>query len=160
MRVILQKFLLDLFNHNQGENVMRIYSTEDRIKIKVDGLVFEISPLSFNQKMEIQAEIINGEIKGDPLGAMKGAALAVKYAVKSITGLKNSEGKDYEFGFDDKGLTDESVDDLFNMEQGQKLTLVCLNLLAAIPKEFVDPSTGEAIEGVSLVKKGKTPAKK
>lgn len=125
----------------------RIYKTSDRIKVKVDGLVFIISPLSFDQKAEIQALAASGDLyKG-----LQAAKLAVKYAVKDVEGLKDGEGE-YQPQLQDNILDDQSLDDIFNLEQNEKLAFACLNLLQSIPKEFMDPHTGNKLEGVSFVK--------
>lgn len=53
-----------------------IYRKNDRIKVRVDGLTLTISPLSYKEKCEIQAEVS----KGDLTSAMNGSKMAVKYA--------------------------------------------------------------------------------
>lgn len=126
----------------------KIYRVSDRIKVKVDGLVVEISPLTFEQKINVQAEVL----KGDPMSAMRGAALAVKYALKGLSGLTCPDGSEYELEFAGGALTDQCLDDLFNLKESEKLALISLNLLQSVPSAFVDPNTGEKIEGVSIVK--------
>lgn len=125
----------------------KIYRISDRIRLKVDDIEVAISPLSFNQKMNVQAEVL----KGDSMSAMRGAALAIKYALKEISGLKCSDGDQYELEFSDDVLSDRCLDDLFNLRVSEKLALVSLNLLQGVPDEFVDPNSGQAIEGVSMV---------
>ena len=134
----------------------KIYRTSDVIRLKVDGLKIGVSPLTFDQKMEVQAEIL----KGDAQSAMRGAALAVKFALKELQGLKTSDNKDYALEREDNKLTDECWDDLCNISEGSKLTLVCLNLINGVPKDFVDPNTGEKLEGVSLVRQESSRKKK
>jgi hypothetical protein len=126
----------------------KIYRATDVIPLNIDGLVVNISPLTFEQKMNIQAELL----KGGSQSAMQAAALAVKYAVKSVKGVENLDGSEYLVKLENNRLTDESWDDLQNIEQAQKLITVCLNLINGIPKEFVDPNTGKPITGVSIVK--------
>lgn len=126
----------------------KIYRTTDIIPLNIDGLVVNISPLTFEQKMDIQAEIL----KGSPQSAMSAAALAVKSSVKSISGVENQDGSPYEVALVNNKLSDECWNDLQNIEQAQKLIMVCLNLINGIPKDFSDPNTGKPLQGVSIVK--------
>lgn len=125
-----------------------IYKTSDRLKVKIDDLTFVISPLSFSQKSEVNSAILSGGAEG----AMEGARLAVKYSLKDVSGLVNLDGSNYELD----EISDEVIDDLFNLEHSTKLSQVCLNLISGIPKEFIDPRTGQPLEGVSLVKERKS----
>lgn len=126
----------------------KIYRTTDIIPINIDGLLVNISPLTFEQKMDIQAEIL----KGSPQSAMSAAALAVKSSVKSISGVENQDGSPYEVALVNNKMSDECWNDLQNIEQAQKLIMVCLNLINGIPKDFSDPNTGKPLQGVSIVK--------
>jgi hypothetical protein len=133
----------------------KIYRATDIIPLEIDGLVVNISPLTFEQKMDIQSEIL----KGDAQSAMRAAARAVKSAVKSIQGIENQDGSEYKLQMENGKLTDTCWDDLQNIEQAQKLIMVCLSLISGIPKEFVDSNTGKPIQGVSLIQ-DKSKAKK
>jgi hypothetical protein len=133
----------------------KIYRATDTIPLEIDGLVVNISPLTFEQKMDIQAEVL----KGDTQSAMKAAARAVKYAVKSIKGIENQDGSNYQVELENGRLTDACWDDLQNIEQAQKLIMVCLGLINGVPREFADPNTGKPIQGVSLIQ-DKSKAKK
>lgn len=126
----------------------KIYKTTDRIPLEVDGLTIVVSPLSFEQKMQVQTEIL--KLGGQ--GAMRGAKLACQFGIKDIKGLKNADETDYLVEIENDKITDKCWDDLQNIEQTQKLITVCLNLINGIPKEFVNPQTGEKLEGVSFVK--------
>ncbi len=135
----------------------KIYRTSDIIPMKVDGLRIGISPLTFDQKMEIQAEIL----KGDAQGPMRAAALSVMYSVKQLSGMKMLDGSDYELEFDEDGhLTKECWDDLCNLQEQAKLTALCLNLVNGMPKEFIDHNTGEPLEGVSIIRQKEKTGKK
>lgn len=127
-----------------------LYRTSDRIDVKVDDLEVVISPLSFAQKTVIQNSVLEQTAEG----ATKGAALAIKYSVKGIRGIKTMDGKDYEVEFDSDGnLTDECLDDLLNISHSQKIMIMSLNLINGVPKEFVNPETNEKLEGVSFLGK-------
>ena len=134
----------------------KIYRVNDIIEVKVEGLVFGISPLSLHHKMDIESDILRGDTKS----AMSGAAKAVKYSVKSVSGVKTADNEDYELEFEDGVLSDSCIDDLFNLPETEKLTLACLNLLKSIPDEFVNPHTGKPIEGVKIIKSEEPSGKK
>lgn len=131
-----------------------VYRTSDRIKIKVGGLVFKISPLNKFQKEKIQTLSLQDKL-------IQSATEAIKCAVKSVYGLKDANGEEYQVELDDnKELTEDCVDDLMNLEIGPQLATVCASLLSGIPKEFVDPYTGKKLEGVAWVKSGEKTEKK
>lgn len=133
----------------------RIYKTTDIIPIKIDGLVINVSPLTFEQKMQIQTEVL----KGSAQSAMRAAKLACQSAIKDISGIEDVDGSKYMIELKDGKLTDECWDDLQNIEQTQKMITVCLGLINGVPREFTNPETGEKLEGVSLIKEA-TKAKK
>lgn len=131
----------------------KIYKTTDKIPVKIGELVFEISPLSRIQKADIQALIMEGKLAD-------AAFLSVKYAVKSVKGLKYGQG-DYELEFDDNNnITEDSLDDLSNIEESTNLHIACISLINGIPKEFVDPDTGKKLKDVSFVENEVSKGKK
>lgn len=134
----------------------KIYRTTDVVPLKIDGLVVKISPLTFEQKMQLQTEIL----KGGTQGAMRAAKLACQFAIKDITGIENQDGSDYKIEVKDGRMSDECWDDLQNIQETQKMVTVCLNLVNGIPKEFTDPNTGKKLEGVSLIKQDSKSPKK
>ncbi len=132
----------------------RIYRLTDRIKVKIDDITVTIRPLSKDEKAEIQQSVIKGRAKGDFVEATRGIVLALKYAVKGIDGLIDSDDKPYQLQFDEhKNLTDDCVSELLNMEVTGKLTMVCISLANKIPDEFVDEN-GIKLEGVDVIKAG------
>lgn len=137
----------------------KIYRITDRIPIKIDTLSISISPLTFDQKTELQT-IMMAAAK-DPMHAMTGARLAVKYAVKSVSGIEDLDGNDYQVDLEDDGtLTTESVDALFNMEETAKIIAVCSQLIAGVPKVIMDPTTKAPMVGVSIDMPKKSKARK
>lgn len=126
--------------------MVKIYRTTDRIPVKIGSITVDVSPLSFEQKADIQAMLMDN----NPISIVKAAKQAVKYAVKGISGVKLSDGTNYELDFEGEVLSESCVDDLLNIDQDQKISLVCTTLLNGIPKEFVDPQTGKKIEGISI----------
>jgi hypothetical protein len=75
--------------------------------------------------------------------------LSIKYAVKGISGLTDLSGQEYKLEFQDGVLSDQSLDDVFNLGLTDKLSMVCASLIKGIPSEF-------NIEGVEFVSEGKT----
>lgn len=127
----------------------RIYKLTDRIKVKIDDITVTVSPLSRHQKAEIQTLLL-GLGRGDVKAATEGIILAMKYAVKSIEGLEDAAGV-YKAQFDDSGhLTDETIEDLYNLEDSVKLLQVCQSLVSGVPSEFQDKD-GKPIDGVEIV---------
>lgn len=123
---------------------MIVYEVTDKIKVKVDGLEFEVSPLSFLTKAKIQTQVM----QGDALGA---AVSAIKSGVKSVKGLTKKDGSQYSLSFEGDQVSDKSIDDLMNIKHSQKLISICMNLITGMPeKQFIDQD-GKPLEGVSIV---------
>ena len=137
----------------------KILRKSDRIKLGLGEVTVEVAPLSFHERTEVQLAMHESAKSGDTMGVIKATFLCVKYAVKGISGVELSDGSKYKLELEDGMLTDECVNDLFSLEQSDKLSLVCINLLQGKYKDFVDPSTGEKIKGVKILSKEK-PAKK
>lgn len=135
----------------------RIYRTTDRIPVKVDDVTVLISPLTFEQKSEVQ-EAMMGFANGDVKAATRGVVLSIKYALKGIEGVEDADGKPYELSLENGCLTDEAVSDMLNLHCTEKLAIVCSSLLNGVPTGFKD-NDGNPIKGVEFVKKAK-PGKK
>lgn len=133
----------------------RIYKRSDRIKIKIDEVTVTIAPLSLEQKTVAQSLMAQGKINRDYNLITKGIISLIKSAVKDIDGLENQDGTKYRLSFDGDSLSDESIDDLFNIELHKKLVMVCSSLVVSIPSQFVDEQ-GLPIEGVSVLETEKT----
>lgn len=127
----------------------KVYRLSDRIKIKIDDIIVTISPLSIHQKTEIQSAMWKGRTEKNFEEATKGVTLSIKYAVKGISGLTDLSGQEYKLEFQDGVLSDQSLDDVFNLGLTDKLSMVCASLIKGIPSEF-------NIEGVEFVSEGKT----
>lgn len=124
----------------------KVYRTTDKISVRIDDIVVKISPLSYDQKTDIQMLLVSG----DPLSVVKAAKESIKFAVKEISGVEDSDGNVYELEFEDGALSNACLDDLLNIDPEDKLSLVCTSLLQGIPKGFNDPQTGKPIEGISI----------
>lgn len=132
----------------------RIYKLSDRIPVKIGNITITISPLTVDQKVEIETHML-AHRRGDNKAGSQGIVAAVKYAVKSISGVEDGDGNPYTLQFDSSGqLTDECVSDLFNLGMDKQLSLVCTALTRGVPDQFTDES-GRPIEGVELIKQSK-----
>ena len=135
---------------------MKIRKTKEKIAVKVGELVFKITPLTFEQKCEIQSTLA----AGTTTAILKASKLAMKFSVKEIAGLQNEDGTDYQVTFDDIGLSDDVINDLGNSEIGDNLNYMCISLLNGIPRQFENPITKKPLEGVSFVMDGVQDEKK
>lgn len=121
-----------------------IYKTTDKIPVKVHDLTFDISPLTSQQKEEIQNEFLSKRV-------VNATKLAIKYAVKGIKGATLVDGSPYGLSFESGTLTDECVDELLNMGYSTEISLVCSQLVAGIPDKIVDDQ-GKPVKGIKILK--------
>lgn len=129
---------------------MIIYKTTDRIKIDIAGVVFHLSPLTWDQKQDILNET---RLKEGEQTNRNSTYKSIKYAVKNIEGLELSDGSPYVIELKDGVLTDECVEDILNLELSPKLIMSCYAMVHGVPNEIRNPVTGETIEGVKIVQK-------
>jgi len=128
--------------------VLVLYKTTDRLKVNIEGVTLEVSPLTFDQKMKITScyDMSAGEMTPN---AIKQTFLAVKYSVKSIEGVKLQDGSNYQVTYEKDGdqdvLTDDCASDLLNLPIGPKMMVACSQLINGVNEEI------NKIEGVELV---------
>lgn len=115
----------------------------------IGGIVFHLSPLSWNQKQDILNETTLHE--GEPTNR-NSTYKCIKYAVKKIDGVTLSDGTAYAVEIEDGVLSDSSVEDILNLELSPTLIMACYSLIHGVPTEVRNPVTGEKVEGVSIVK--------
>jgi hypothetical protein len=127
-----------------------IYSMDDTRDVKVDDVVFTLRPLDYLKKSQMETAISQGNF-------MDAAVVALKSGIKDVKGLKRPDGTEYKLEFDESDmLTDRSINDLLNIPQNSKLSVIAFSMLNGISQsEFVDPQTGEPLEGVKFVEKPK-----
>ena len=124
---------------------MRIYKTTDKVNFKVGDAMFTIVPLSRLQKMDILSISSRKESGLAIDSGMEMTALSMKYSIKDVQGLKDGDGDEYKVLFDDQGyLTEQSVDDLFNIEEALPLMTAMASLTSGIGKL-------NSIQGVEIV---------
>lgn len=98
----------------------------DRIPVKIGELEFLLAPLSMEHKLKIAGltKMDKGEEKAD---SIQMALQTMKYSIKGMKGAFNMDGTPYELSFDESGnLTDESVGDIFNIPNNDKLASACI----------------------------------
>ena len=137
----------------------KIYKCSDRIEVNIEGISIFISPLSYQQKMNLQDLMLKAS-NGDMNSAMAAVVSALKMSIKDIKGVQDADGNEYKLEFDNNELTEESVNDLLNMPISGKISTTCTSLLAGVPDKIIG-ADGKPLEGVSIIKKGSTkPGKK
>ena len=127
---------------------MKLYKITDRIKIKIGDMVVSVSPLTYDQKIEIQTALSQGT---DAKSLYTGSILAMRYGIKEIKGIELIDGSEYELQFEDGVLTEECAKELLNVEMGNELLAACNAFVSGIPKQI-------PIKGVEIVnpkRKGK-----
>lgn len=131
---------------------MQIIKKTDRIKVEIDEIVFHLSTLTFEQKTEIQALIVQAIKGNDNQKVLEATRLAIRYTVKDVTGLVDGDDV-WKPEIDNGCVTDDSLDILLNLPLSQKLCQVASTLAVQIPKDSFLDETGKGIEGVKLLKK-------
>lgn len=139
---------------------MKAFRTSDKVTIHVGDVQFKVSPLSFEHRTIVQSEILNAERNSDPLGLVRAARLAMKYAVKEQKGITYHDDSDFDMKFDGNGdLSDECLDELLLADSDDKLKLICMTMSKGFPTIPVDDK-GKPIKGITIDKMENTPGKK
>lgn len=123
---------------------MKIYKTTDKIKIKINDLFFYLSPLSYKQKIDLQNLLVQKR-------EMEASIMAVRMSLKDVEGLETSTGEKYELSFENELVSEDSIDDILNLQGSSSLQLASIHFMTGVPKEILNPVTGLPIEGVKIV---------
>jgi len=132
--------------------VAKIYKTTDRLTYKIDDITFKISPLSMDQKVELQEIYLQGQTEKDIKKTMEGTVKVLQYALKDIKGVEDNEGNAFELEFDSGVVTRECVENLLNIEHATTLIQLCSSFVGGVPSQLP--------EGVKAVPMGKSKSKK
>ena len=133
----------------------RIYKVTDRIEVKIDDITVKLAPLTLPQKTEINQLMAQGTVKRDYKLIQEGITKSIQYSLKHIGGVEDGDGIPYKLTFDEQGLvTEECINDLYNLEMHKKLVMVCSSLVQSIPSNFTDQH-GNPVDGVEFVKSDK-----
>lgn len=139
---------------------MKILKNTDRVSVKIDTVTLKLSPLTFQQKSEVQGFMMEAT-KGNTQAGLEGARLAVKYSVKDMLGVTDIDGEKYNLELGEDGcLTDECCADLTNSEMSEKLMITCCSIMTGMKQEIMDPITKKKLEGVTVLKNSKRVKKK
>jgi len=136
----------------RGYMSYRIYKCTDKIEIKIEDISIFISPLSYQQKMNIN-DLLQKASMQDTKSAMEVVIATFKASIKGVKGLVDADGLEYVCKFDGDELSMSTIDDLLNLPISNKISAVCSSLLYGIPKDKIVDSNGNIIEGVSLILK-------
>jgi hypothetical protein len=139
--------------------MVKIYRPSDRIVVKIGDVTFKLAPLTLHQKTEVQAAMIEGKGKLNIRDLTRGIALALKYSLKSVQGIVDSDGNQYQLSQENGILTDECIDDLMNMEISNQLAMIASNMATGVPKVFTDDK-GQPLKGVELIEEKKEESEK
>jgi len=121
--------------------VRKVYSTNDRIRLKIGDLTVFFRPLTYAEKSEIQASMMSGSVKG----AMQGAYDTLRAALVDVQGLEYHDGSSFKYD-------EDKFDDILNLPESPTMTKAALNLLSNVPDEFKDPESGLKLDGVEILK--------
>lgn len=131
---------------------MIIFKTTDKVPVKIAEVTFWISPLTLDQRRQINdfTKTQGGVEKVDGFSA---AEYYVKFGVKAIDGLTLADGSSYQCSYCDDGTLDDStLGDIFQLGCFAQLITACTNLAAIAANK---------IEGVTIdLKAVKTTKKK
>lgn len=128
-----------------------------KVKFTLDSgeLIFTFKQLSFRTKSEITSLVTglqNGQLSID---STMQVFYNLKYALKSVEGLKDAEGNEYKLKFDDKQrttVTDECLDELLATSFSDALVYTGREFNnAMLPEEIKHPLTGAKLEGVEVM---------
>jgi len=119
---------------------MKIYRTTDRIPVKLGDLTFWFSPFKWEHKIEVSTKTLLKS--GETSITASQARLAIKYSIKAVDGLMSHDGTPIILELENDVLTDDSVEDVMQLENISKLTTIAFTWL----NEIKDV----AIEGVTV----------
>lgn len=129
---------------------IKLYRTTDRIPIKIGDAIFKVSPLTMEQKNEMQS-FTTKESGVTIQDIFKKTKLLFKYSIKEVSGIEYATGGEYKLSFDDDGtLSDECVEEFLNMEEKAKLSTVLWSFIVAISDKAIGPD-GKPLKGVEIL---------
>lgn len=136
-----------------------IYRKNDLISLKIGDLTFNVKPMTYIERVEVMTCLSN--VEGTVVeNAAKATFLAMKYTIRKLDGAFLVGGEKYKVEIAEDGyISDESIDDLLNIEQSGNLGKALHNFLKGVPAKLIDPRTGKELEGVEIVNQGGVPKK-
>jgi hypothetical protein len=117
---------------------MIIYRLTDRIPVEIGEVKFWLSPLSYSQKV-VLAELYQMKAGVEHQDTHRAVLLSIKYSVKGVEGIKQSDGSDYALSFDADGtLSDQCVQELLGIDQAKQLVDACQYLSLVIKEHQIE----------------------
>jgi hypothetical protein len=104
---------------------MRIFRLSDRIPARIGEVTFWLSPLSYEQRIQLlSAKRMEGGVEVDD-NAMR-ARLAMKFAIKDVDGVTCADGSPYAPAKDADGtISLQAVDELASLPIADKAVAAC-----------------------------------
>jgi len=130
-----------------------LYSTQDRIPVEIDDMVFYFAPFSQKQKMEFITKIQSA--KDSPEKLIASTIDMLKVSLKKVDGITRPNGENWILKLDEQNkVSDESIDELMNLSCINEIFTIAGCFVNSIPKEGVilNPQTGEPLKGVKVKK--------
>ena len=142
-----------ILGHSFKGNIMIVVSSLKKlVKFKIGELVFHAKPLSDIQRAEL-ASLTNQVGKDPVVNLIESQAYLIKHTLKACEGLKDEDGKDYEFGFEGDSLTDDCVSELFSIEPTALMRDALAGLAMPLKNgKITNIYTQEDLEGVEIVR--------
>lgn len=104
---------------------MVVYRITDRISVKISGVTFWVSPLTWLQKSQVLSlfQIKAGTEHYEP---MKAAMTTIKLSLKAVDGLQYADGTEFHLEtLEDGTVSDESLSEIAQLDGIEKLFTVC-----------------------------------
>ena len=109
---------------------MIIFKTTDKVPVKIADLTFWISPLTLDQRRQIN-DLTKTQGGVEKVDGFSAAEYYIKFGVKAIDGLTLADGSNYQCGYNDDGtLDDATIGDIFQLACFSQLITACTNLAA------------------------------
>jgi hypothetical protein len=129
---------------------MKIARLSDRFKIKMENVTVFVAPLSGKQKLEMTSFVKQSASGKFYIDKIAQEHYLVKHSVKSISGIQDIDGLDYELEFEGEALTDLCADELLGFLVNSYFTVANAQIVSGILGEVINPITGEAVKGISI----------
>lgn len=126
------------------------YKPSDRITLKIQGVEFKISPMTYEQKMKAQSSIVMSG--GDKIENIAKATKAiVQMSVKEVKGIVFADGSDFECELVNGELSEDCVDALLNTSIHGELGASLMQMMTQISDKIYMPGTNDVMEGVEVI---------
>lgn len=103
---------------------MKILRCDEAVPVRIGEVEFLISPLSYEQRMRVLDHSVQSGGKVNE-HSIKASQEALRYSLRAVRGVTYHDGSPLELKFNDNGgLTDESLNEVFQLTQRNELTLV------------------------------------